>query len=143
MLQSRCRGFNLIELMIVVAIVGIIAGVAYPSYQDSIRKSNRQVGKTALLEVLGRQEQYFVNMKSYATDLTNLNYPANGFYVDNEGDPMAGASGATYLIQLSSPTVTSYTVQAVPQGGQTNDTACGTLAITDSGAKTPTTAGCW
>lgn len=140
-LQTKQSGFNLIELMIVIAIVGIIAAVGYPSYQDSIIKSKRQMGKTALVQVLGRQEQNFVNNKSYTTNLTNLGYPANGFYIDNEGDAQASAEGAIYLIQLADPTATSFTLQAVPQGPQANDETCGTLSLTESGAQSP--AGCW
>ncbi|MFL0808792.1 MAG: type IV pilin protein [Agarilytica sp.] len=140
---KKQQGFNLIELMIVVAIVGIIAGIAYPSYQDSVRKSNRQIGKTALLEILGRQEQYFVNTKSYTTDLSNLGYSANGFNIDQEGQE---ATSGIYRIQLATgATTTSFTVEAVPQGGQANDTGCGTLRVADSGARSVSGADtdCW
>lgn len=137
------EGFTLVEIMIVVAIVGVIAMIAVPSYQDTVRKSSRKMANATLIEVAGRQEQYFLNNKQYASDLTLLGFPANGFYIDKEGEETAASeSGSVYLVQISASTASSFTLQAVPQSGQSADT-CGTLSYTNTGSRTPTTDGCW
>ena len=62
-------GFTLIELMITVAVVGILAAIAYPSYQDSIRKSRRADAKSALLDAAHRQERFFTENNQYTNVL--------------------------------------------------------------------------
>ncbi len=62
---KKSQGFTLIELMITVAIIGILAAIAYPSYQDSIRKSRRAEGRTAMMQVLQQQERYMTQNNSY------------------------------------------------------------------------------
>ncbi len=70
------NGFTLIEVLIVVAIIGIIAAIGYPSYTNYLHKAGRSEASALLLEVMERQEQYYRNNISYTTDLTALNYPA-------------------------------------------------------------------
>lgn len=146
MMQSRRlaeKGFTLIEVMIVVAIIAIIAGVAYPSYQDSIRKAKRGVAKSELMKVLSRQEQFFINNKGYATNLTSLGYGANPFYVDDQGQESTAAEGV-YLIQLAGGASTAaFTLQAVPQNAQASDSTCGTFTLTNTGAQGAAGSNCW
>lgn len=141
------NGFTLVELMIVLVIVSILAAIAIPSYRDNVIDTKRRVGTAELLKVQNRQEQYFVNNKGYATDLTSLGYPANGYYVDDQGQAGASSAGSVYLIQLAAgATTASFTLQAVPQGGQAEDTDCGTLSLTSrsaKGASLGTVADCW
>ena len=117
------NAFTLIELMIVVAIVGILAGIAYPSYQDSVRKSRRADAKGALLNQVNKMERYFTEMNTYvgAPAPTNTDY---------------------YNLTITRATVTAYTLSAAPQGGQASD-SCGTLGIDQKGTKTAAVAGCW
>jgi len=65
MTTSRHKGFTLIEVMIVVAIVGILAAVAYPAYQQSVVKGKRAQGRTALAELLQQQERFMTQRNCY------------------------------------------------------------------------------
>ena len=69
---KRAAGFTLIELMITVAIAGIFAAMAYPSYQNYLLKNRRGAAQTFLLQVAQRQQRYFLDNHSFATDLTTL-----------------------------------------------------------------------
>jgi len=81
--KSKTSGFTLIELMIVIVIIGILTMIAVPSYQSSVTKSRRSDGQVALMDVMAKQERYFTENNTYATDFTKL--PASttsqeGFY---------------------------------------------------------------
>lgn len=137
----RAWGFTLIELMIAVAVVAILAAIAYPTYQDSIRKGRRAEGKSALAEAASRQEQYYSDNKSYTNDMTDLGYAASpavspdGYYqISATGSPGGG------------PPFTGFTLTAAPQGAQTSDTRCGSLTLASNGQKSatgPDGAKCW
>lgn len=129
----RQAGVTLIELMVVIAIIGIVAAVALPAYNKHVLKSNRSNAQAILLETAQFMERY---------------YTANNSYV-NAAVPTAvvpkGATGSAIKYNVSfsvTPTASAYTVQAVPANGQTSD-SCGTLTVSQTGAQTPTTAGCW
>ncbi len=129
------RGFTLIELMIVVVIVAILASVAIPSYRDSVMRGKRADGKTALSDVASKQEQYFMDNRSYTTDMTLLGYAASP--ADSpEGDYKVSLVAAT----AGCPITNCYVLQAVPQGGQAGD-SCGTLTLNSLTVKGP--ANCW
>ncbi len=128
------KGFSLIEMIIVVAIIAIIAAIALPSYEGYILRTNRAVGKAEVMKVAARQEQYFVNNKSYTTDLTQLGYPST-YYVTDNGDAQSGSSGSIYRITLAADTAFDYTVTATPQGRQTKDSDCGAVAVDEQGKK--------
>lgn len=91
-ISHRSGGFTLIELMIVVAIVGLLAAIAYPSYQDSVRKSRRAEGRAAMMEVLQQQERYMTQYNTYlAFAESSTSVPFKNF----SGDARANAA---YLI---------------------------------------------
>ena len=140
-LAGDAAGFTLIELMITVAVVGILAAIAYPSYQDQVRKSRRAAAQASMLEIAQKQMQVFLDIRSYsaAADAATiagaplrvaLSSSVTSFYTVSVAAPAPAANAA--------PT---FTVTAVPQGTQSAD-SCGTLTINQAGAKTPAT-GCW
>lgn len=124
------RGFNLIELIIVVAIVSILAAVAFPSYQDSVRKSNRTDGQSALLEMISRMERYFYNENTYTTNLTKLGYSSAAMVASPEGHYELSVLTAT----VNCPIATCVTVQATAINAQAPD---GNLTIDSLGQKRP------
>lgn len=130
-------GVTLIELMVVVAIVAILSAFAYPSYQRYVIKTKRTVAQNALLQVADRQQQFFMDNKRFAADLTNLGFGANPFVVDDDGSStVAGDAQAVYSVSLSNVTATTWTATAAPLHGQlSRDTYCGSLSITQAGTK--------
>lgn len=139
-MKLRCQaGFTLIELMIVVAIVGILAAVAYPSYQDYVRRANRADAQADVLELAQWMERRFTIANRYAAadgDFT-ATLPFNQ-------TPRTG--GPRYnLTAVVGGTGQTFTLTATPAGGQVGD-ACGTLTINQLGVTTPAAAGgrpCW
>ncbi len=140
----------LIELMIVIAIVAILMLVALPAYQDQVSKTKRTVAKSELQDLLARQEQFFVNNRQYATDLTLLGFGnATSYMINSDGDEVGStASDRIYSISISDDaSATAFTLAAAPQLAQAKDTRCGTLQITSAGAKSESGTGsvsdCW
>ena len=72
---ARVRGFTLIELIIVIAIVALLVAVALPSYRDHVRKSRRAEAQAYLMAVAGRQSQFLVDTRGYAATLATINIP--------------------------------------------------------------------
>ena len=140
-MMPKSRGFTLIEVIIVISIISILVGLALPNYREYVLRSNRAVAKGALLEVASRQEQYFVNNRSYTHLLADLTYPAT-YFIDSEGQPLGSATGSIYQITITDPASntgeTTYTLSAIPQGGQADDVKCGSLGIDDQADKTET-----
>jgi type IV pilus assembly protein PilE len=141
------RGFSLLELMIVVAIIAIISAIAYPSYMEFVVTAKRTTASSALLQVADKQQQFFMDNKSYTNDLTNLGFAANPLIINDEGESVAsGDSDSIYSISLSNVTAITYTATAAPQKVQADrDSECASFTITQAGAKGHTGTGddCW
>lgn len=141
------HGVSLIELMVVIVIIGMLAAIAYPSYQGFVIRSNRSAAKSVLLDVAQRQEQFFAENKRYAANLTDLGYTADGFMVNSQGDPVAaGADDRKYSITLTDTANMTFTGNAAPQLQQAaHDAACGTLTLAHDGMRDNTGAAdnCW
>lgn len=74
--MKKTRGFTLLELMIVVVVIGVLASIAYPAYEDSILKGRRAQARTALLELQQQQERYMTQFNCYLPFTTNTNFVA-------------------------------------------------------------------
>jgi len=144
---SHQTGVTLIELLIALVLLSIIAASAYPSYTQYVIRAKRTAGKSVLLQVADRQQQYFMDNKRYANSLTTLGYDANPFMVGDDGDNVAmGDDGRVYLITLAAPTATAYTLTAVPQMMMASkDTSCGSLTLSNTGQRGSSGGGekCW
>jgi type IV pilus assembly protein PilE len=138
---GRFRGFTLIELMIVVAIIGLLAAIALPSYQDYIRKSRRADAKSSLSQLAQFMERNFSLAQRYDKDGAGVNIA-----LPFTESPVDGSS-KYYDLALSSVAQNTYTLQAVPKNGQQID-KCATLTLTNAGIKgttssTMSAADCW
>lgn len=122
---KREHGFSLIELMVVVAIIGLLASIALPSYQESIRKTKRGDAKAVLMQNAQFLERFFTQTNSYLDGGANPTLPT----------PPADGAAKYYDFSLSGTnTATAYTLQASPKGEMAGD-ACGTLTLNQAGVK--------
>lgn len=132
-------GFSLIELMIVIVLIAIIAAIAFPSYQESIRKSRRTLAKTALLDLVSQEEKYYSLNNAYAS-LATLGISSS--VTDSSGRSFYTLSVGDITTPENGPS-TDFIATATPTGDQSNDTLCGEYTVNSLGQQTPTTSGCW
>jgi len=127
--MSRHDGFTLIELMITVAIVAILATIAYPSYRNAVIRSNRADAQQALLQAAQNMERYFA---------TNGASGYVGATVTPSQSPSGSAANAVYTIDytavVGNPSATAFVLRATPVTGKSNATD-GFLEIDQQGVK--------
>lgn len=127
-LKAAQKGFTLIELMVVIAIIGILASIAIPSYREYVRRARATEATGALADMRIRMEQCFQDNRSYALCAAQCNAPAGT------------STQFAYSCTAGTPTATTYTLQAVGAG----DMAAYTYRITQDNAKSSSfNATCW
>lgn len=122
------RGVTLLELMVTLVVIALLASIALPTYDTFVQRSRRSEAREALADLAARQEQFFLDNKTYATSLGDLGREtttANGYF----------------SISIPSASVTAYSLRATAKGPQTKDTDCTTMNLTSVNAKTPVD--CW
>ncbi|GAB7546166.1 type IV pilin protein [Cupriavidus sp. 8B] len=122
----RQSGFTLVELMITVAIVGILASIAYPSYISYLVKGRRSSAQASLMDIAQRQQQYLLDARSYASSLATLNVTP----------PTDVSTYYTITIAVTAGPPPTFTATATPVAG-TSQASDVTLSINNAGAKTP------
>ena len=137
---KRPNGFTLIELMIVVAILGIVVAFGYPAYRDQVIKARRADGMAFIVDIADRQERFYADRGTYTTTMTDLGYA-------DANSPEGAYYTATITDDPANDLTITFTVTVTPQNGQEADTKCGAFTLTSLGIKTiggtSTVQNCW
>ena len=130
--MKNTKGFTLIELMIVVAVIGIISMFAIPQYSKYVIRGNRAAAQSFMLDVANREKQYLLDARSYAATLSALSMTA----------PVDVTRYYTITISAPGGTPPTFVITATPVAGS-KQAGDGNLTLDDSGAKTWGTATSW
>lgn len=147
LLNRRSAGFTMIEMLITIAIIGILAAVAYPSYNQSTRKARRSDAAATALTIQVAQEKFRGSCPFYAQSLGSTNTCGSTAALSTVKAPSTSSEGYYSMsITASSATGNAYEIKATATGSQAADTGCTTLTLTfnstnPTGLKAPTA--CW
>jgi type IV pilus assembly protein PilE len=153
--KKQQLGFTLVEMMITVAIVGILASIAVPNYKNSIRKSRREDAKGALVSFANAMERHYTEVSTYCDaadldtgtpipdcgDLAKMDTESPAIYAKQS--PIDGAT-KYYDLLIYAVSANTYELHARPifMSDQKND-ECGELKLDHTGKKWADKAGCW
>ncbi|MDN3484702.1 type IV pilin protein [Pseudoalteromonas sp. APC 3224] len=120
---AKHTGFTLIELMIAVAIVGILAAIAVPNYSEYVKRASRAEAASALLDAANKQEQYFVDNRAYSTSFSDLGIQSK-------------TENGHFKLTINVVNSNEFTITAKPiDGAVKGDADCTSLTINDVGLK--------
>ena len=149
MKRSCSAGFTLVELMVVVLITAILASIAVPAYNNSVRKSRRTEAKTAIMDMAAREERYYATQQVYSSSPSALSYGSGAWPVPI-GTYYSLAVTAVTAASSSSPA--TFILQATPTAGsaQLQDTPCQVFQVdqtgkqsSQDGSSNDTSTTCW
>jgi type IV pilus assembly protein PilE len=144
--RRHAAGFTLIELMIAVAIIGILVKLAYPAYTQSVLKSHRAEAKSALLDLASREERYFSTTNQFTASAPQLGYASTASW------PLTVQAGSSsyYTLSVAVDTTVSapnFTATATAVNSQVKDTKCMNFTLNQAGVQTvsgtDSAANCW
>jgi type IV pilus assembly protein PilE len=120
------EGFSMIEIMIVMVMVSLLMLVAVPQYLEQVRATHRVLARAELQKVALRQEQFYIEQRSYARELGELGFPGERYVLARDGKvlPLPGGGGL-YLVSMNS-SGGAYRVSASPLRA---DPRCGELSL--------------
>ena len=132
-------GFTLIELMIVVAVVGILSMIGYPSYRNYLMKANRSAAQQLMLNIQNREEQYILDARAYTNVLgsSGLNISQEGWNCGAATSTTCSSSFYNVTVAVTAGTPPTYIVTAAPVSGS-YQVADGSLTLSSGGAKART-----
>ena len=127
-------GMSLIELMVVLLIIAILAGIGVPSYRGYLLRAQRTEAKDALVRLANNQERYYLQFNSYTNDVTLLGFPASG-----------ATDQGLYTVAVTSANRLGFTATATPStsGGMADDTLCPWFSIDEAGTRNAADGKCW
>jgi len=130
---GRSAGFSLMELVIVIVVVGILAAIALPAYQDSLRKGRRADAKAGLMDAANRQERFMLDRSTYTLDMADLGFGPEPL-ISEEGHYVIDAEAP----DPNCPIATCYVLTATPVAGglQAEDAHCTRFLLDSTGART-------
>ena len=137
LLPLRQAGFTLIEAVVTVAVIAVLASIAYPSYQGQLVKANRSAAQQFMLDVASREQQVLLDLRSYVAVSATANFP-NAPTNASPGLNLTVPGGTTgkYTFVVTTPTATTFTVTATPVAGS-SQASDGALTLDHAGTKTP------
>lgn len=125
-MRRHTRAFSLVELLVVVAIIGALAVLAYPSYRDYTARAARTEARSMLLRIGADQEKFYLQNATYANTLTAFGYPSNAVPTDS----------GKYRVSITAGDQAGFTVRADYENGDREAGKCSWYELDESGART-------
>lgn len=147
--RQKTKGFTLMEVVIAMAIAGVLAAIAIPSYRDYVLRNDRAVAKRILTELVAQQESRFLRQRSYAVDFVDLVNIASGdpteVFIDKQGQFRTAVAdeGVIYQLNIEDATADAFRLTATAVNAQARDADCPELELRSTGQRLPNGNDCW